>query len=484
LPRELFQLGVASGDPAPDGVVLWTRLGPDPVHGGGMPRLAVPVHWEVADDERFTQVRQQGRAMAEPRYAHSVHVEVAGLAPDRWYFYRFRVGGEVSAVGRTRTAPAPGQRVDRLRFAFASCQDYQAGYYTAYPHLVAEDLDFVAFLGDYIYEAPPNRKTVRQHEGTGEPHSLGEYRNRHARYRTDPALQAAHAVAPWIVTFDDHEVDNNWAGATPQDPDNQSPEQFRARRAAAFQAYYEHMPLRRRNVPHGPDIRVYRRLRFGQLATIHVLDTRQFRSHQVATTAEVWNPGSTMLGPTQEQWLRDGLVGSGTGWNLIANQTQLASVDHLAGPRQRFDSDNWDGYQVERRRLLEFLGQAKPANPVVLTGDRHATWVSDLRPDFDDPDTPAVGAEFVGTSITSTGDPDIAGFRRMWEPIMAESPHWKYIDNRRGYVRCDLTADGLTGALRVVDTVQRTTAPITTAARFHVVAGVPGVTLVDRDTPR
>ncbi|GAA0915061.1 alkaline phosphatase D family protein [Virgisporangium aurantiacum] len=466
LPAGLFTLGVASGDPAPDGVVLWTRLAPE----GRMPSRPVDVRWEVAHDERFTRLAARGTATAEPRLGHSVHVEVAGLDAHRWYFYRFLANGEASPTGRTWTAPAVG--VQKIRFAFASCQNYQAGYYTAYPHLVAEEVDFVAFLGDYIYEDRADPKALRRHDGTDEPATIAGYRARYAHYKADPELQRAHAAAPWIVTLDDHEVDNNWQGEYPQDPDQQTPEGFKARRTAALQAYWEHMPLRASARPRGSSARIFRRLALGDLATLHVLDTRQYRSRHAGSIGVAEEPGRTMTGDEQERWLLDGLHSSSR-WNLIANQTQLASVDHQAGPEEWWEWDNWDGYRAQRRRLLERFPAVN--NPVVITGDRHATWVSDLRPDFDRPDTPVVGAELVGSSVTSEGDPDRAAFARHWTPIMAESPHWRYIDNRRGYFVCDLTPDGLDAALRVVDTVRAPTSPIRTAGRFHVTAGVRGI---------
>ncbi|QXJ25603.1 alkaline phosphatase D family protein [Actinomadura graeca] len=481
VPAGLFTLGVASGDPSPGGFVLWTRLAPRPVDGGGMPDRAVPVAWQIADDERFRQIRAAGVATARPEHGHAVHVEAGGLRPDREYFYRFRAGPEISPVGRARTAPRPGAGNRRLRFAFASCHNWQDGYFTAYHHLAQEDLAFVAFLGDYIYETVPRTDTVRAHEGTGEPYTLVEYRNRHAQYKTDPALQAAHAAFPWIVTWDDHEVDNNWADEIPQDPDRQPREKFLARRAAAFQAYYEHMPLRRPAVPHGIGMRLHRRLGFGRLAAVHVLDTRQYRSDQPDTLAEAGDPRRTMTGTEQERWLTGGLARSGARWNLLANQVMWASNDRKAGPEQVFDFDNWDGYRVQRRRMLEFFGSGLVSNPVVLTGDRHATWVCDLRPDFDDPASPVVGAEITGTSVSSGGDADPVSFHRTFDPIMAESPHWKYIGNQRGYVVCDVGPDRLLASLRTVDSVWRpdgTTAA--TAARFQVEAGRPGITVVDR----
>jgi len=443
----------------------------------------VPVEWEIAEDAAFRRGRRHGVAQATPELAHSVHVDVRGLRSDYVYHFRFKAGSQLSPVGRTRTAPASHSRPRSLKFAFASCQDYQAGFYTAYQHLAQEDLAFVAFLGDYIYESPANPAAARRHEGTGEPYTLEQYRNRHAQYKTDPDLQAAHAAFPWIVTFDDHEIDNNWADEIPQDPDLQSPEAFRARRIAAFQAYYEHMPLRRSSLPDGLDMQVYRRLRFGSLASVHVLDTRQYRSDQPATLAAAQDPALTMTGPDQERWLTDGLQSSGSAWNLLANQVMWAQNDRRAGPEQVFDFDNWDGYRAQRRRLLEFFGTGRVANPVVLTGDRHCTWVCDLRPDFDDPATPVVGAELTGTSISSGGNPDVAGFHAAYDPIMAESPHWKFIDNQRGYVVCDVDRSRMVSSLRVVDTIWATSATVRTAAEFVVEAGRPGIASVSQTPP-
>ncbi|MFI5843389.1 alkaline phosphatase D family protein [Catenuloplanes sp. NPDC051500] len=481
LPAGLFTLGVASGDPLPDGVVLWTRLAPDPLRGGGMPDRPVQVEWEVAEDDGFRQVRRRGVAIADPALGHSVHVDVRGLRAGAYYHYRFRAGAEISPAGRTRTAPDVHAQPERLRFAFASCQDYQAGQYTAYRHLVDEELDFVAFLGDYIYEGAPNPNAFRRHDGVGEPYTLADYRNRHARYKSDPDLRAAHAAYPWIVTLDDHEIDNNWADEVPRDPALQTPEAFRARRVAAFQAYYEHMPLRRSALPQGLDMQVYRRLRFGDLASVHVLDTRQYRSDQPGSLEAAQDPARTMTGPHQEEWLVHGLGTSGTRWNLLANQVMWAQNDRRAGPEAVFSFDNWDGYRVQRRRLLDYFGSGRVQNPVVLTGDRHCTWVCDLRTDFDDPASPVVGAELTGTSITSGGNPDIAGFHATYDPIMADSPHWKYIDNRRGYVVCDVTAERLLSHLRVVDSVWTDDAAIHTAAEFVTEAGRPGVQVASQE---
>ncbi|MFJ5267503.1 alkaline phosphatase D family protein [Streptomyces sp. NPDC088358] len=476
LPEEVFTLGVASGDPLPDAVVIWTRLAPDPLNGGGMPDRAVPVEWEVAEDARFRKPVRRGVAQALPAYGHSVHVDVRGLRPDRAYWYRFRASGRLSPVGRTRTAPHPHSRGGSLRVALASCQNWQNGYFTPYADMLGQDPDFVLFVGDYIYESAPSATAVRRHEGGGEPYTLVEYRNRYAQYRTDPHLAAMHAAAPWVVTFDDHEVDNDFAGEVPQDPAKQSHDAFVARLTAAYQAYYEHMPVRATAVPDGPHIQMYRRLDFGRLVRLNVLDTRQFRSDQATGQAGAEDPSTTMLGATQKEWLLDGLHHSPTRWNLIASQIMMAETDLQVGPGKLWYYDAWDGYQAERNALMgEF---ASVRNPVVLTGDRHLTMVSDLKEDFADPDSDVVGAEFVGTSISSGGDQDQAAFHTEWDARMPDNPHWKFIDAHRGYHLFDIRRDGIDATVRAPGTVLLPDAASSTLARLRVEAGEPGVRLV------
>ena len=371
--REQFTLGIASGDPLPDGVVLWTRLAPDPLSGGGMPDRPVPVQWQVATDERFATVVREGSVLAVPESAHSVHVEVAGLQPAREYFYRFRAGSEVSPIGRTRTAPPAGAALGGLAFAFVSCQNYPAGYYTAYQNMVAEDLDLVLHLGDYIYEGPAQGGLGRGHLPAVEVRSLAEYRTRHAQYKTDPDLQAAHAAFPWLVTWDDHEVENNYADEE-SDPDS-PPAEFLARRAAAYQAHYEHMPLRRSSMPTGPDMLLHRRIRYGDLVEFNVLDTRQYRSDQPAPCPpeqrdpsgycpEALDPGRTILGAEQRDWFLGGLASSTARWKVLAQQVPLAPIDQDPDPDAReFGGDKWDGYVADRQRILDLIAERRVAKP-------------------------------------------------------------------------------------------------------------------------
>ncbi|MFF5185169.1 alkaline phosphatase D family protein [Streptomyces sp. NPDC000345] len=473
LPENVFSLGVASGDPLPDGVVLWTRLAPEPLNGGGMPQQNVAVQWEISPDPRFASSVRRGTATARPEYGHSVHVDVRGLKPGRDYWYRFRAGGRISPAGRTRTAPRPLASGGSLRLALASCQNWQHGYFTPYADMLAQDPDVVLFVGDYIYESGPSATAVRRHEGSGEPYTLTQYRNRYAQYRGDPDLQRMHARAPWVVTFDDHEVDNDFAGEVPQDPDKQTHDAFTARLTAAYQAYYEHMPVRATAIPNGPHIRMYRALRFGRLARLNVLDTRQYRSDQAVSQEGAQDPALTMLGAAQKRWLTDGLRNSDTRWNLVASQIMMAETDLLAGPGKLWYYDAWDGYQAERDALLGELASVR--NPVVLSGDRHLTMISDLKRDFADPSSAVVGAEFVGTSISSNGDQDQAAFHAQWDPLKAGNPHWKLIDAHRGYHLFDIREDAVDAQVRVVSTVLKTQATARTLARFRVADGRPGV---------
>ena len=478
-PAYPFTLGVASGDPAPDGVVLWTRLASRPLEpGGGLPPEPVAVAWQVAEDEAMSRVVQQGTATADPAWAHSVHVEVTGLRPDRWYWYRFKVNGEVSPLGRTRTMPPAGSVAERLRFAFASCQKYQTGYYTAYEHLAREDLDLVLHLGDYIYEKGDGTGAVRP-QGLQEIFTLDDYRARYALYKTDAALQAAHAMAPWIVTWDDHEVSNNYANAISEYPDKYSPAALLARRAAAYQAYYEHMPLRRSSLPSGPDLLLYRRLEFGRLASFHVLDTRQYRTDQpqgdgVKPPGPVLlDPAATLMGDRQREWLLAGLAGSAAIWNTIAQQVMMARVDLQPGPGTAVSMDKWSGYESERRRLLRHLHDRRIANPVVLAGDIHCNWANELIADFDDLASRNVGVEFVGTSITSGGDG--AEKRPNSDAMLAENPFVKFFNDERGYVHCEVTPREWKTAYRTVPYVSRRGAPLHTRASFVVESGRPSL---------
>jgi alkaline phosphatase D len=480
--QPLFTLGVASGDPTPDGVVLWTRLAPDPLGGGGMPDRPVLVQWELARDEDMRQVVRRGLTLALAQLAHSVHVEVGGLDAGGEYWYRFTAGGQQSPVGRTLTAPSPGD-TRPLSFAFASCQDWQNGYYTAYRRLAEEELDLVVHLGDYIYEYGPGAKLrpasppARVHDGP-EAVDLAGYRNRHALYKTDPALQAAHALCPWIVTWDDHEVENNHAGGQ-REESAVPPGDFGARRAAAYRAYYEHQPVRLTSFPLGSYARLFRRVEWGALATFHVLDTRQFRTDQpcgglFGNCLGRLDPWATMTGPLQELWLLDGLTRSEARWNVLAQQTIFAEVDFNPWPGSfglagLFNVDQWDGYVAQRRRITQFLADRGPSNPIVLSGDIHSSWANEVKVDYGDPGGTPVAAEFVGTSISSD-------FPALLAPVVAaalpDNPHVRFFDGiHRGYVRCAVGPDEWRTDYRGVATIDVPDSTVSTVASFALESG-------------
>jgi alkaline phosphatase D len=476
LPDHPFQVGVASGDPSSDGFVIWTRLAPKPLEGGGMPAEAIEVAWQVAEDETLTKVVRKGTTVANPDWAHSVHVEVAGLAPDRPYWYQFKAAGETSPIGRTRTLPATYALPSALRFAFASCQHFESGLFTAYEHMAKDDLHLVVHLGDYIYEGPPGNRGIRKHVGP-KLTSLDDYRNRHAQYKTDAALQAAHAAFPWLVTWDDHELEDNCAGEI--SAKGLGHDEFMKLRATAYQAYYEHMPLRRASLPDGPDMRLYRRIPFGRLAEFNVLDTRQYRTDQPCGDGTKppcdgqLDPNGTILGARQESWLLSGLARSPATWNILAQQVMMARVDQAPEERETYSNDQWPGYELNRRRILKFFAERKISNPIALAGDIHSNWANDLLVNFDDLGGAAVGAEFVGTSISSGGDGSEKP--RNHDAILAENPFVKFHNAQRGYVRCDVTPTNWRSDFQVVEYVTRPGAPLQTTASFVVEAGRPGV---------
>jgi alkaline phosphatase D len=473
-----FTLGVASGDPTATGVVLWTRLAPrlfEP--GGGMPARPVTVDWQIASDEQFRRVVRDGRAWAMPALGHSVHVEVDGLRPDGEWFYRFRHGQHLSPVGRTRTAPAVG--MGGLAFAVASCQAWDNGFYPSYRHMAAEDLDLVLHLGDYVYEGgvPADggfRRTPIPDQLRDAPRDLTRWRMQYELYKSDPDLQAAHARFPWAVTWDDHEVQNDYANTQSQYEGD-----IGALRAAAYQAWYEHQPVRApaRPGPHGP--RIYRRLRWGRLAQLDILDGRQYRSvppcgwGEADACAAAYDPSVTMLGTEQEQWLHTGLARSTAHWNLLGNNVMLGRLDHDGAAGNRLWHDAWDGFPAARNRLTETWVRHGVRNPVALTGDWHSTFANDILRDFDDPTSPVVASELVGTSISSNGDGEVYG--PYYGPMIKFNPHIRFFDgDRRGYLRCRLERDQLRADLRVVSTVSRPDAPESTYASFVVEDGRPG----------
>ncbi|GGP74897.1 alkaline phosphatase D family protein [Saccharothrix coeruleofusca] len=471
--RDPFQLGVASGDPLADSVVLWTRLAPAPLNAdgfGGMPDATYDVEWEIATDQAFSSVVQRGTTTTTRALGHSVHVEPVGLASGREYFYRFRTGGHISPVGRTLTAPAAGASVSQLKYCFASCQHWEEGWYHAHRGIAADNPDLVLFLGDYIYEKPSGRDAAEKVRGvfyTDETTTLAGYRARYAQHRTDPNLQASHAAAPWLVVFDDHEVENNWNSST-------SPATA-ARKAAGFQAFYENMPVRSTVKPSGSAIKLYRNFLWGDLARFHMLDTRQYRSVQTSgTTCTPYRDTSrTITGTAQEQWLLKSFESHPATWDFLGQQVFFAQRDGDGDKATCESPDSWDGYQASRDRIAKGWVDRRVPNPIVLTGDVHRHWAADLRLDYYDHSDPIIGSELVTTSVTSQNDSSAPS--SAWR---SNNPHIKYVQNKRGYVRVTATPDRLTADFRVVSNaleIDPAKALLSTDASYVVEAGAKGL---------
>lgn len=488
-----FALGVASGAPDHEGFVLWTRLVAEP---GEALQGAHQVRWEIAEDEAFRRIVRSGQSPALPELAHAVHVEVQGLAPDRWYLYRFMLGDAVSAVGRARTMPAPEGLAARLRFGFASCQRWEHGYYAAWRHLAAEQPDLVLFLGDYIYEyaMPRNPKqALARSQPLRRALSLADYRERYALHRSDPDLQAAHRACPWIVTWDDHEVENDYSGLTGM----AAPADFLQQRNAAYQAFYEHMPLRAASLVHGlaglgqlDGVRVHERYAFGRLARFHVLDTRQFRDLQACRAPGTPDKGSvrpdacpalddparSLLGRPQEAWLDAGLAQDAregaTRWSVVTQQT-LFSPRHYGTPGHGpTPTDCWDGYPAARSRLLGSIARHAPRNPVFIGGDIHQNYVCNVHADSRRNDTPVIASEFCGTSISSFSGTT----QQKVDALVQRNPQVLFANcEKRGYALVDLTPTRWQTTLRAVDDPLRADSGVSTLARFVVEDGRAGV---------
>jgi alkaline phosphatase D len=486
-----FKLGIASGAPRSDGFVIWTRLAPDPFSAeptapGGVAGGDIAVRYAIAADDSMRHIVRSGVARASSAFAYSVHERVTGLAPNRPYWYRFTCGGAVSAIGRATTLPAEGASVERLKFGFVSCANYEHGYFSAYAHLADEHPDLVAYLGDYIYEYVESRRPkVRTHSDNIEAHDLRTYRNRYAQYRLDENLQRLHATAPALVTWDDHEVQNDYADRWSQTFDD--PERFLARRAAAYQAFYEHMPVDPvLSTPHGATMRIYDKFAYGDLAQFYMIDGRQYRSreacyaqpdkgggHVVTNSAcpERLAADRSMIGQAQEAWLFDSFDRSHARWNVIAQDVPMAQLREMQPDGQAgFWTDDWNGYPANRTRLLGRIRDARVSNPVVITGDSHAFWANDLKVDFDDASAPVVATELVGSSISALG-PDY----NLFSGWLRDNPHVKFFESRqRGYVIQDINRERMESKFQIVSDVTNPHATLSTLRTFIVENGRPG----------
>lgn len=482
-----FTLGVAAGDPWPDGFVIWTRLAPRPLdEHGGMPAVRVPVRWEVSETENFSSVVASGDVTATPELAHAVHVEVGGLRPYRHYWYRFMVAGsDVSPTGKARTAPAIHELAPRLRIGVAGCQHYEMGFYDAWGHLAAEpDLDLTFHYGDYIYEGAANKlgprpnawNVVRQHVGE-EIYSLDDYRRRYAQYKSDPFLKTAHAACAFAASFDDHEIDNNWASDF--DQDGIDPAIFALRRAVALQAWYEHMPVRKSQFPINGALLAHRRLDFGRLLRLHVLDTRSYRSDQPCGDDAWKNPcpveahnGSTVLGDAQEQWLDHGLGSGKATWNLLAQQIIVMPVDfrEKGAAQPRYATDLWDGYRLARKRLIDSIQKHQLTNVVIASGDHHRHLVGEVPANEDDVHGAKVAVEFQAASMTSNGN---GHGEKGLEHIKENNPHFALYTDLRGYQLFDITPDRWKSDVKIMDQVETPGGKISTMASFVVTPDTP-----------
>jgi alkaline phosphatase D len=486
LPDDVFKaLGVASGEPDHNSVVLWTRLAPRPEQedgDSGMPRADFTVRWEIWPADGKKKVIDSGSVEATPELGHSIHVVAKKLRPGSWYQYQFHCGDQSSPIGRTRTMPAPTDMPAQLRFAFASCQNYEDGLYTAYQHMARDNPDLVVFLGDYIYENDAPEKTVREHIGKKLDKSLAAYRARYGQYKSDPLLRAMHELCPWLVTWDDHEVEGNYANDISKHWDKgkgPSQAQFLVRRAHAYQAFYENVPVRPgRAKPDGPKMDLYHSTTFGRLASFQVLDTRQYRTDQpnggemAPINKDAQDPRNTLLGAKQKKWLMKTLEDSKAIWNVLAQQVMMALVDRATGSKQQYSMDAWPGYFHEREELIRFLAEKRIKNPVVLTGDIHSNWVNNLRVDDRKHNTPVVATEFVVTSISSKGNGKEVERKRL-SALLDQNPCLKYHDDQRGYVRCTVTPKEWKSEYRAVSDVTKPGGKASTTATFVVAEGKP-----------
>ncbi|MEJ7833374.1 MAG: alkaline phosphatase D family protein [Nocardioides sp.] len=519
-----FQHGVASGDPLPKAVVIWTRVTPTKAARPGSGKgPKVSVGWEVAKDRRFRNVVRRGTFATGPSRDHTVKLDVKNLKPETWYHYRFTYRGARSRVGRLRTAPARGSLPSNLRFGVVSCANWQAGFFSAYRGLAArDDLHAVLHLGDYLYEYGPKQYgagaddvDLRLHEPAREMVALADYRQRHAQYKTDGDLQDLHAKYPFIVTWDDHEVTNDeWSNGG----ENHNPGEgdFRTRRSRAHRAYDEWMPVRMNDTAKlGDGTRLFRRLRFGRLAEISMLDLRTYRSQQVQTRlpfpapqleAEVSDPDRTITGRTQLNWLKSSLSRKRVQWKLIGNPVMIAPLGLQGLPDDLLDPvnsvlevlpddgfpinvDQWDGYTDDRREVFAYIRDHQVKDAVFLTGDIHSAWASDLPYDQATyPVTETAGVEFVCTSVTSNnlkdqlGQPSRGpGSQAVEAVILANNRHIKYLNfDDHGFSVLDITAKRAQMDWFIIgDRADRNT-PITHTRSFMTRTGTSRVVEVDR----
>ncbi|MBT2399905.1 alkaline phosphatase [Streptomyces sp. ISL-100] len=505
--RPAFLHGVASGDPLPDGVLLWTRITPTPDAGPGSGKGPdVAVSWEVAEDKGFSKTVARGTTTASAATDHTVKVDVRGLAQATAYYFRFTAGEVVSPIARTRTAPAADAATPGVRFGVVSCANWESGYFSAYRHLAARaDLDAVLHLGDYVYEYatgsyPAPSSVVRQHEPTHEILTLADYRTRHGKYKTDADLQALHAAHPVIAIWDDHEIANDaWSGGA----ENHTPGaegEWAARVAAAKQAYFEWMPVRA-----STEGTVYRRLRFGKLADLHLLDLRSFRSQQAKIgNGSVDDPERTITGRAQLDWLKSGLASSDAAWKLVGTSVMISPVAfgslpaHLLEPLAELvglpkeglavNVDQWDGYTDDRKELITHLRDRAIKNTVFLTGDIHMAWANDVPVRAATyPLSPSAATEFVVTSVSSDNLDDILNVAPQTVSLVAATAvkaanrHVKWLDmDSHGFGVLDVTGERSQMDYFVISDKTRQDATARWARSYRTLSGTQKVERVNQ----
>ena len=472
----LFTLGVASGDVTQDSVVLWTRLAPQPqAADGGMAQDVLPVHWELFEDERMRRRIRHGEELAMPELAHSIHVDVQGLEPGKEYWYRFSTGTYRSETGRTKTLPAPGSQVESIRFVTASCQNYTHGYFVAYEHIIADNPDFVVHLGDYIYETSYG-ETFRRHEVEDMPFTLDGFRRRHALYKTDASLKRAHARLPFFTTLDNHDavIDNDPAGL--------------AIRAAAYQAWYEHMPVRGYNNPGDDRFDLPRTIHAGDLIQLNLLDTRQFRDSQYLCSNNdppygfgnyrercpvIFDEQRSMLGKAQERSLMESIASNKSTWNVIASTSVFFPFHLDIGNKTLNFTGSWDGYPANRDRVVNAIKQSDTGQAVILSGDMHSFWAVDGS-GSDAAGDRFPGVEFVTSSISANWP------EQMDQPIrdnLVRNPQIKFYEpDKRGYLLHEANANEWQATVRALDNVRDAQSGVSDLARFVVGNGKPGFT--------
>ena len=472
-------------------MILWTRLLPPEPLSEELSDVDIAVAWEVATDAAMSDVVASGIGSAIAALGHSVHVDATGLSPDTDYYYRFLLDGFETTPARTHTFAAAGTTPDRFRFAFSSCQNWEQGYYAAYRELVEQgDIDAFVFLGDYIYEYATGGYADERGRATGqdfECETIEQYRERYALYHSDPLLQAAHALVPWIITWDDHEVDNDYAAASSEEDAER--EAFLARRAAGYQAWYEHMPVRL-DPPDGPEYDIYRSFAHGDLLRFHVLDTRQYRAGQQRSAPFVAalgsavqvrddelaaSPDQTMLGSAQRDWLLGSVESSTAIWDVIAQQVFMFGGNAVPNAEPPVVVvDTWDGYAGEREAVLSALSSTAD-NLVVLSGDFHSAAVADLRTDPFDRSLPVIGSEFMASSISSSFFDDDAVVAQLVGAALTANPQLKWFDAERGYTVCEVTPERWLATYRTVTDQFDENSAVVDATAWEVIAGAPGV---------